>query len=683
MAKSLPIKADRPYKTLSERIRGFLSPDPSSTALFVSTLLLVLFYRITLTYALLTRPLRPFDYTPTLHPLWFTIRYLLGDFAVVLLAFGFSRMTGLLNSSQEHAKKKGLGEFSACALLHLFLVALVLTHGVHGRLLFEGQTGLDLGAIKEGLANISPTLLFRLIEPMDALFLLLPFGVFWIVLLSPSTLRAKVAKISILVMILLGIGSGLTAKAHSRDSTPVELRMNPALFLLSDLADRALHRERTASTESPLPQKKDGRFMSLEADKGSAVRPAQGALPSYSGPWNVVFIVMESVGTRYVFDTEQGQPMPMPFLHELSKKGWFLKNHFSTSNLSTKALFSLMSGLYDLFRQESFGLRDDATVPSVFSLVPPHYTRFLVTPAPLSWFFPAPFVKNAGLSRIYSYENLKLPVREERHQSLGRYVARDEVETVDFFIEKLSEAKEPFLAVYVSFVAHFPYFDYGPDYEVRSKDARMICRYYNNLHLLDRMLLRIYNRLEKEEKLKRTILVIVGDHGQAFGQHRPDNFMHFRYSYNENLQAPAILYQPALFAAKVFEFPTSHVDLLPTLLEAMNIPCEQLSFDGESLFQTPLKRTSIFSYGHEGTMTSIDRNGLKVQYSLKKDRCWAFDLRNDPDEETPLSCTAYQEQLETLKAFGRYHDAQLLASNASWQEKKGSQTRSGHPLDNQ
>lgn len=682
MAKSLPIKADRPCQTLSDRIWGFLSPDPPSTALFVSTLLLVLFYRITLTYALLTRPLRPFDYTPTLHPLWFTIRYLLGDFAVVLLAFGFSRMTGLLNSSQEHAKKMDLREFSVCALLQLFLVALVLTHGVHGRLLFDGQTGLDVGAIREGLANISPTLLFRLMEPMDALFLLLPFGVFWIVLLSPSTLRTKVAQISILVMILLGIGSGLTAKAYSRDSTPVELRMNPALFLLSDLADRALHRERTASTESLLPHKKNGRFMSPEADKGSALRPAQGTLPSHSRPWNVVFIVMESVGTRYVFDTERGQPIPMPFLYELSKKGWFLKKHFSTSNLSTKALFSLMSGLYDLFRQESFGLRHDAIVPSLFSLVPPHYTRFLVTPAPLYWFFPASFVRNAGLSRIYSYENLKLPVREERHQSLGRYVARDEVETVDFFIEKLIEAKEPFLAVYVSFVAHFPYFDYGPDYEVRQKDARMIYRYYNNLHLLDRMLLRIYNRLEKEEKLKRTILVIVGDHGQAFGQHRPDNFMHFRYSYNENLQAPAILYQPALFSPQVFEFPTSHVDLLPTLLEAMNIPCEELPFDGESLFRTPLKRTSIFSYGHEGTITSLDRNGVKVQYSPKRDRCWAFDLRTDPHEETPLSCAAYQTQREILWSFPHHHDAHLLVYNASWQEKRDSQNRSGPPWDN-
>jgi hypothetical protein len=119
MAKSLPIKADRPYKTLSERIRGFLSPDPSSTALFVSTLLLVLFYRITLTYALLTRPLRPFDYTPTLHPLWFTIRYLLGDFAVVLLAFGFSRMTGLLNSSQEHARASENFRLALCFISSL------------------------------------------------------------------------------------------------------------------------------------------------------------------------------------------------------------------------------------------------------------------------------------------------------------------------------------------------------------------------------------------------------------------------------------------------------------------------------------------------------------------------------------------------------------------------------------
>jgi arylsulfatase A-like enzyme len=117
-------------------------------------------------------------------------------------------------------------------------------------------------------------------------------------------------------------------------------------------------------------------------------------------------------------------------------------------------------------------------------------------------------------------------------------------------------------------------------------DGRAISRYYNNLNLLDHMIKHIYDHLQKQGLLERTILVIVGDHGQAFGQHHPDNYMHHRYSYNENLETPAIIYQPALFSPKAFEIPTSHVDILPTLLDAMRIPYDPLLFDGESLFNT-------------------------------------------------------------------------------------------------
>jgi arylsulfatase A-like enzyme len=249
-------------------------------------------------------------------------------------------------------------------------------------------------------------------------------------------------------------------------------------------------------------------------------------------------------------------------------------------------------------------------------------------------------------------------------------VARDEVETVDFFIQRLSEAQEPFMGIYVSFVAHFPYFDYGPDYRVRENDGRLINRYYNNLNLLDQMVKRIYDHLDKEGKLERTIFVIVGDHGQAFGQHHPDNFMHFRYSYNENLECPVILYQPALFGPRAFDFPTSHVDLLPTVLDAMRIPYCPMLFDGESLFQHKLRRKYIFFYGHEESISCLDNDQIKVQYSLKKDRCWAFDLKLDPGEENPLNCSSHKPPLEALQKFVRHHDSSLVDYNASVRENK-------------
>jgi arylsulfatase A-like enzyme len=155
--------------------------------------------------------------------------------------------------------------------------------------------------------------------------------------------------------------------------------------------------------------------------------------------------------------------------------------------------------------------------------------------------------------------------------------------------------------------------------------------------------------------------------------------MHYRYSYNENLETPAIFYQPAIFKPKSWEVPTSHVDLLPTLLDAMRISYNPLFFDGESLFQNQLKRKYVFFYGLEESISSLDSNQIKVQYSLKKDRCWVFDLKSDPEEKNPLPCSLYEPQLEALRRFVNYHDSKLVKYNG-WITKGTDFQGQAHPF---
>jgi hypothetical protein len=576
--------------------------------------------------------------------------------ASFLLAWLLSQLPFLLKESKILTTLRVLG----LVLLHIALLALILIHGLHGRLLFDGQTGLDLYAIGEGFSNVSFVEVLKVIGMKEYLFLLFPFGLFWLIVLSSLSLRIWLGRISVGFMVVLLAISLFTFKDANR-TVHAEIRLNPALFLLSDAGERVLHKSfvggRPGRVEKPsvsglaappyFPQEKRG-----------TSRPAQK-----EHSWNLVVFVMESVGTRYIFDTSHGNPMPMPFLYRLSKESWYLKRHLTTSNVSTKAVFSLFSGFYDLFGRQNFGTRLDMKIPSMYNFLDKSYDRFLVTPSSLGWYFPTAFVKSSGLREIYSYENLDFKIKEELN-SLGRYIARDEIQTVDFFIQRMEKAKEPFAGVYISFAAHFPYFDYGEDYRVRETDGRLMSRYYNNLNLLDQMIKRIYDRLEEKGLLARTIFVIVGDHGQAFGQHHPNNYMHYRYSYNENLETPALIYQPALFKPRTFKSPTSHVDILPTLLEAMRIPYDRLLFDGESLFRGPLRRKYLFFYGYEGSISSLGSDLIKVQHSLKEDRCRAFDLKVDPDEMKPLECSSYPLQLEDLQKFVRDHDSRLFQYNA-------------------
>ncbi len=661
------MKAKGLLKKCSGLLTSVFSSSKTSCAFFVCLLAIVIAYRIQLTVRLFTNVVRPFDFNPAQHPVWFALAYLPTDLALVivcfLIAWLFSRMAYFI----EERKAFPILKISGLVFLHLVLMILLLIHGIHGRLLFDVQTGFDTSVMKEAFSGISLIETLRLVEARDYLFLLFPFGLFWLMLLSPIRLRIWIARVSLALVVFL-LSLSLLVINDEAKKLPDEIRFNPTIFLVSDVARNAFFRRpiqgQTMSAAGEKPGVQSFRAQETEPAEPEVFLPAKN-----DRPWNLIIFVMESAGTRYIFDTSDGNAMPMPFLRRISEEGWYLKRHFTTSNVSTKAVFSIFSGLYDFFTKETFGTRPDADVPAVYNWVGQGYDRFLVTPSSISWYFPTKFVINNGLSEIHSYENLKFKIKEEFH-SLGHYIARDEVQTTDFFIQRLRKVKEPFLGIYISFAAHFPYFDYGEDYRIRKDDVHLISRYYNNLNLLDHMIERIVDQLREQGLLDRTLLVILGDHGQAFGQHHPNNFMHYRYSYNENLETPAIFYQPRLFKPKTFEFPTSHVDILPTLLDAMRIPYSPTVFDGRSLFSRKARETPIFFYGYEESISSLDSHLLKVQYSLKKNNCWAFDLKLDPDERNPIDCSPYPLQLETLHKFVTAHDANLLKYNATLRERK-------------
>jgi phosphoglycerol transferase MdoB-like AlkP superfamily enzyme len=547
------------------------------------------------------------------------------------------------------------------AALHLVILGLLLVHAAHFRLLFGVQTGISLSALTEISAGISVFEILKFVKVEDIIGLFLFVGLFWAVRLSSRTLKGWTAGIaSVLVLVLFLISA--VAPGEKERPAPAEIRLNPALFLISDVFEYARYDLASGDRNPPVGGRGrlcQGRF---PANKQNGTDPSLSAADS--GTWNVVLFVMESAGTRYLFETDRGSAVPMPFLRRISQEAWTLQRHYASSNLSTKALFSILSGRYDLFDRKPFGTHPDARIPSLNTFLAGRYDSFLVTPSSLAWYFPAAFVRNSGLRELHSYENLNLGTREEVH-SLGHYIARDEVQTVDHFLQRLGRAREPFLGIYISFAAHFPYFDYGPGYRVLEEDGRLVTRYYNNLNLLDQMIRRIHHHLEKRGQLERTLLVIVGDHGQAFGQHHSDNYMHYRYSYNENLEAPVFFYQPSRFRPGVTHFPTSHVDLLPTLLDALKVPYDPSLFDGDSLLRRPAEKRTIFSSGYEGTLSSIDRDEVKVQYSLKKKRGWAFDLKRDPDERNRIEGTSFPDRIDALRSFAATHDAALIKYNAS------------------
>jgi len=158
----------------------------------------------------------------------------------------------------------------------------------------------------------------------------------------------------------------------------------------------------------------------------------------------------------------------MPFLNSWPR-GLFLKNHHTTSNVSTKAVFSIYSGSMISSTGKRWG-SGRILHPFAVQFPGPGYDSFL-SPFLLAWYFPLPFLKTTGCGRFTPMRTeLPDPGGTEHAGPLHR---RDEIQTVDFFLQRISKAGS-LLGMYVSFVAHFPYFDYGPEYRIAENDGKLI-----------------------------------------------------------------------------------------------------------------------------------------------------------------------------------------------------------------
>ncbi len=363
-----------------------------------------------------------------------------------------------------------------------------------------------------------------------------------------------------------------------------------------------------------------------------------------AGKTNILVIVLESTGARYVFDetlTKPGAGKPMPFLHSIAAKSLYLSRHYATANSSPRALFSLFTGLYPEPAVDFFSLKRGLKIRG-WNTYLAAATSFLVTPCTTEWYFPMGLFKNNGFSEVIGRDQLTF--KENRTEPSD---ARNEEQTGDFFAARLAKAAEPFVATYVSFAPHYPYHDYGQRWRITTGTTRLD-RYVDNLRLLDAQLQKFFTVLEKKGSLRNTVVVIVGDHSEAFRQHK-GNYIHSLHSYEENLAVPALFYYPPAIAPGRIDIPTSHVDIGPTLLDLLKVEHSPRDFQGTSLLR-PVHREFIYAYGNEETVTVYGKDLSKTQ-RLKTGICRVFDLKSDPGEQQQKNCEALSKALAAAVAY--------------------------------
>lgn len=124
------------------------------------------------------------------------------------------------------------------------------------------------------------------------------------------------------------------------------------------------------------------------------------------------------------------------------------------------------------------------------------------------------------------------------------------------------------------------------------------------------------------------LVIITGDHGEAMGEHGI-YFTHGKGFYEEFLRTPLLLFGGAIPAGGVFSPAVRHIDILPTVLEALHVEAPLPHLDGTSLWPRlrgaeGVASVELFDYHR---LSAYIRQGdwkyiTNLDYSLATDLAW-------------------------------------------------------------
>ena len=160
-------------------------------------------------------------------------------------------------------------------------------------------------------------------------------------------------------------------------------------------------------------------------------------------------------------------------------------------------------------------------------------------------------------------------------------------------------------------------------------------RYLNVLHETDRHLGRLFDTVRRLKLDQDTLIVVIGDHGQAFGY--PHNtYIQGRTMYEEDVHVPLMFWSPRRYQmATRSKTVGSQVDLAPTIAELAGVPAAA-DWQGRSLFDTTRSSRAYFYVAEDHFTLGLREGNWKYIFALREGVEELYDLDKDPDEQHNL-----------------------------------------------
>lgn len=383
-------------------------------------------------------------------------------------------------------------------------------------------------------------------------------------------------------------------------------------------------------------------FQSKKEMMRHLVVPESGSTKYYAarpvGKPNVVIIILESFSSEY---TGFGNPWKgySPFLDSLSSEGLFFSHHMANGTSSMEGLPSVVASIPSLMHEYFItSMYMTIRINGLGGVLKRegYHTSFFHGGTNGTMGFDV-FAKNAGFENTFGRN--EYPDSKDFDGTWGIY----DDKFMQFFCKKLSSFPQPFASCIFTLSSHQPYSI--PD-ALASKFPRGKIPILKSVGYTDYSLKLFFESAKKQPWFNNTLFVITADHTQE--KINPRNLF-------SDYHVPLLFYCPGAIPKRlVNDKITEHVDILPSVLDFLNVsPAKVLPF-GHSVFDARYKGRAVnFDWGtenvwlfHQDYVTTLSPSG-KTEFTLSP-------LAGNVASLPPDSSTEARYRQE-LKAFVQYY----------------------------
>lgn len=294
---------------------------------------------------------------------------------------------------------------------------------------------------------------------------------------------------------------------------------------------------------------------------------------------NVLWVVVDSLRPDHL--TPWGyKEKTTPFLRKLARESWVFLKAYSQSSTTALSIPSMLAGRR----------------PGSLNWVPGSFPGLkksepLILDVLARHGYPTSFVGNAWFSRKFKSLTQRFATTHASPASQdwksGEYILSHAFVSM----QRSQTAGQPFFLMLHMDDAHHPYKSHRgkalPDFK---NETTQLAAYDRGIANVDNLLSMLVAYLKAVSLWEETILIVTADHGEEFNEH--GHTIHSSSCYVESVHVPLIVRIPG-FRHKRIRNRVALTDIVPTLIEALDLPFELLSVDGQSLFMPVLSPRSV------------------------------------------------------------------------------------------